>query len=424
MDNTILTRREFIGTVSKSAAAIGAASLLSPLHASEPTGTGYIYDDRMLNHIITAGHVECPERLVKIQERMKSTGLDKQVVPLPLFTDPMTYIKKIHTSTHIAAVQKIPNTCVATEVAVAGALGAAKAVCEGTVRNAFCAIRPPGHHAHNTGKEEGFCFYNNVSIAVKYVQEIFKIGKVLIIDWDYHHGNATQDTFYSDGTVLFFSTHNWNDYPQTGDPAKTGSGAGAGLNINVHLAPGEGDDAMKKAWNEKLLPKVQTFKPDMVFLSAGFDSRIDDIKGKLKVTDACFAHITKLALDIAKTYSSNRLVSLLEGGYNVDGTASATVTHVAELIAGSTGAGFTHTLRRCDRAFINNTVLYLPEAVRSDREIRITSANGSIVKTVTRSVIDNGKVYLNRIGLAAGSYYVTVGMINGENQSFGFVLTK
>lgn len=419
-----LNRREFIHTISKGAFAIGAAPYLRPLYAATPTGTGYIYDKRYLDHEISSGHVESPQRLVKITQKMASTGLDKEVVNLPLLSDPLTYIRKAHSSSHISSIQRIQTTGKVAELSAAGVLGGAKAVCEGTVRNAFCAVRPPGHHAHNKGREEGFCYYNNVAVATKYIQEVYDIKKVLIIDWDFHHGNGTQDAFYSDGSVLFFSTHNWRAYPNTGDPAKTGTGAGAGLNINVHLAEGDGDDEMKKAWDEKLLPKVESFKPDFVFISAGFDCRVNDRLGNLRVTDDCFAHITKLALEIAKTYCDNKLVSLLEGGYNVDGTASATVVHVAELLAGSTGIHQRDTYAEQSKAFAKNGILFVPVNRNNITGITLHNASGVKVRTLTSTSIDNGKVWLNKMGLATGSYFAVIKILGQKEQAVPFILTK
>ncbi len=339
VQKTHVSRRKFIQTAAKGVFVIGTAApylncsySIKPDGITSPKGTGYIYDGRMLNHEISSGHVESPERLIRIQELMKTTGLAQDIVNLPLLDDPFSYIRKIHTNDHISAIRGIPDTGLAAEIASAGVLGAAKAVCEGTVRNAFCAIRPPGHHANNTGSEEGFCYYNNVAVAARFVQEVYKIDKVLIIDWDYHHGNGTQNAFYNDGSVLFFSTHNLHAYPGTGNPSLKGEGEGYGLNINVHLDEYADDDDMKRSWDNYLIPRVETFKPDFVFISAGFDSRINDRLGHFNITDDCFAYLTECALEFAETYAQGRLVSLLEGGYNIDGTASATVTHLAKLL--------------------------------------------------------------------------------------------
>ena len=297
--------------------------------------TGYVFNKRFIDHVLSFGHPESPERLRAIEKRMKEVGLSEEVTEIvDYIEDPMPYIKTNHSDAHIASVKRIPETGEIAELAVGGVLGAVKAVSEGKVNNAFCAIRPPGHHAHNSGGEEGFCFYNNLAIAVKYAQSVCGHNKILIIDWDYHHGNGTQDAFYYDPSVLFFSTHNWFAYPGTGDPSMTGAGEGEGFTVNVHMDSGATDDTIRSAWEKQLLPKAETFKPDFIFISAGFDSREQDLLGTFHITDKCFADLTKTALDIAKTHCNGRLVAMLEGGYNPAGLAEAVAAHVGALVEG------------------------------------------------------------------------------------------
>jgi acetoin utilization deacetylase AcuC-like enzyme len=304
--------------------------------ARRSIGTGFIYDARYLEHVLPLRrgepHPERPLRLVRIREELTRRGLDEQLVSMPLLADPRPFIESHHTSEHVAAVREIEITGPVAELAVGGALGGVDAVARGLVRNAFCAVRPPGHHANNTGSEEGFCFYSNAAIAARYAQSVHGFEKVLIIDWDYHHGNATQDAFYDDSSVLFFSTHDWNAYPGTGDPALGGTGAGENLNINVHLECGASDRDMLSAWDRQLLLAASTFSPDLVIISAGFDSRKDDLLGCFEVTDDAFRRMTGMAMELADDCCEGRLVSLLEGGYNVDGTAVATAAHIETLL--------------------------------------------------------------------------------------------
>jgi acetoin utilization deacetylase AcuC-like enzyme len=153
--------------------------------------TGYFYDAACLDHISVEGvTVEIPARMTAIQQKLADTGLLAKLTAVTALPDPLPYIKMIHTDAHIEAISQIPNTGTVAPLAVAGVLGAVKAVSEGTVRNAFCAIRPPGHHANNSGAEEGFCYYNNVAIAARYAQNALGYAKILVIDWDYHHGNG------------------------------------------------------------------------------------------------------------------------------------------------------------------------------------------------------------------------------------------
>ncbi len=296
--------------------------------------TGFIHDKRYIDHVLMPGHPESPQRLVEIEKKMDESGLIKEVETVPFVDDPLPYIKMNHTDAHINSVQHIPTTGPIAQLAVGGILGAVKAVSEGTIDNAFCAIRPPGHHAHNSGGEEGFCFYNNVAIAAKYAQSVYNFKKILIIDWDYHHGNGTEFAFYEDPSVLFFSTHHWFAYPGTGDPSKEGAGDGLGYTINAPLQPGADDKEIQTVWEKNLLPRVETFKPDFIFISAGFDSRIEDILGCFAISDDGFARLTKMALNLAKTHCDGRLISTLEGGYNAHGQALAVAAHFKALIEG------------------------------------------------------------------------------------------
>ena len=326
------TRRNFISAASTGLLGIGAL----PLLGRQAAGTGLVYDARYLDHVLPlrqgVAHPERPLRLVRMMEVFAERGLDQELVPLSLSADPTSSIGDIHTSEHMQSVRRIDVSGRVAELAVSGALGAVDAVATGTVKNAFCASRPPGHHANNTGQEEGFCFYSNAAIAARYAQRIHGFERVLIIDWDYHHGNGTQNAFYDDPSVLFFSTHDWQAYPGTGDPSLTGSGDGTGFNINAHLDCGARDVDMLRHWDSKLLSAASRFRPDFIIVSAGFDSRRDDLLGCFDLTDDVFRRMTRTAMDLADDYTGGRLVSLLEGGYNVEGSALAAAAHVETLL--------------------------------------------------------------------------------------------
>ena len=261
------TRREFLTRASRDLLAIGAlpaltahtSAIRSDTSYTQVRGTGLVYDDRYLDHVLPpsggAPHPERPLRLQRISEIFASRGLDRELVPVPLSADPISSIRLHHTPEHIESVKAIPVTGPVAELTVAGALGGVDAVANGVVRNAFCAIRPPGHHANNTGREEGFCFYSNAAIAARYAQVAYGFEKILIIDWDYHHGNGTQNAFYDDPSVLFFSAHDFFAYPGTGHPSLTGEGEGSGFNINAHLACGSKDADMLRHWDTQLLPR-------------------------------------------------------------------------------------------------------------------------------------------------------------------------
>jgi acetoin utilization deacetylase AcuC-like enzyme len=209
-----------------------------------------------------------------------------------------------------------------------GVLNAVDQIVEGKRNHAFCITRPPGHHA-NRKKGMGFCLFNHVAIAARYAQKKHGVGNVLIVDWDVHHGNGTQDIFYEDDSVYFFSTHQSPWYPGTGNRTETGKGIGLGYTLNYPLSAGAGKkEIVDFAFGSKLIQKMVKFKPELILISAGFDSRINDPLGQFQLQDQDFFELTSIILEIAREYANNRVISVLEGGYNLDGLASASVSHL------------------------------------------------------------------------------------------------
>jgi len=204
-------------------------------------------------------------------------------------------------------------------------------VAEGKVRNAFCAVRPPGHHATKS-QAMGFCLLNNVAVAARYVQARHKLAKVLIVDFDVHHGNGTQATFYDDPTVFYFSVHRSPFYPGTGSADQQGAGKGLGTTLNVPLPAGAGDGDFKRALDGELVPAARRFKPDFVLVSAGFDAHKDDPLGGMRMTAAGYAELTRIIKAIAEKHCGGRLVSMLEGGYDLEGLAASTEAHLRVLM--------------------------------------------------------------------------------------------
>jgi acetoin utilization deacetylase AcuC-like enzyme len=304
------------------------AAHLSPT----PSATGYVFEDDFMDYELDFGHPESPERLAAIKLKMTQTGLDKKLLKISPLADIVPHIQKIHTDAHIHMIRAIPAIGRIAGLAVGGAIAAVKAVCEGATRNAFCAMRPPGHHAQNTGREEGFCFFNNVAIAARYAQNVYKCSKILIVDWDFHHGNGTEAAFYEDPTVLYFSTHYAPTYPGTGYPDKEGAGRGLGFNRNVPLPCGAGDDDFVEVFNTLLTPRAKLFKPDFVLLSAGFDGRTNDKLGCFTITDEGFEKLTRIIMEIAHEHCGDKIVSVLEGGYTPQDLAGAVYSHVKTLL--------------------------------------------------------------------------------------------
>lgn len=215
-------------------------------------------------------------------------------------------------------------------LAAGGALSAVDAVFQGKVDNAFAVVRPPGHHT-TASRGMGFCLFNSVAIAARYAEKIYGVDRTLIVDWDVHHGNGTQEVFYRDPEVLFFSTHQWPWYPGTGSAEETGEAAGLGYTINCPLPAGAGHSDVLGAFRRRLLPAALQYKPSLVLISAGFDSRRGDPLGRFTLKDSDFAEMTSILMEIAAQSAGGRVISVLEGGYNLSGLASAATSHFEAL---------------------------------------------------------------------------------------------
>jgi acetoin utilization deacetylase AcuC-like enzyme len=211
-------------------------------------------------------------------------------------------------------------------------LNAVDLVMDGKADNAFCIVRPPGHHA-SAARGMGFCLFNNIAIAARYAQHKYGVERVAIADWDVHHGNGTQDIFYEDGSVFFFSTHQSPWYPGTGDARETGAGAGKNRTLNCPFPAGAGKDEILGVFHARFAAKMDEFKPDLLLISAGFDSRRGDPLGGFLLTDGDFSELTTVMRGIADKHARGRLVSLLEGGYNLAGLTQAVYAHAHSLLA-------------------------------------------------------------------------------------------
>jgi acetoin utilization deacetylase AcuC-like enzyme len=308
--------------------------------------TAILADPVYRRHEPGTGHPERPERYDAVVDALTGAGLMKSLgrIESRVASDDeialchgRAYIQKVKqeigAGAHELSTGDTNVSAYSLDVAlkaVGGALNAVDAVMDRKAQNAFCVVRPPGHHARpNQGM--GFCIFNTVAIAARHAQKKYGIGKVLIADWDVHHGNGTQDTFYEDGSVLFFSTHQSPWYPGTGAAAETGHGKGEHCTINCPLPAGSGRAEILEAFQKQLAPAAERFRPELVLISAGFDSRIHDPLGRFTLDDQDFADLTALLLEIADKHAGGRLVSMLEGGYSLSGLASGATAHVKAL---------------------------------------------------------------------------------------------
>jgi acetoin utilization deacetylase AcuC-like enzyme/formylglycine-generating enzyme required for sulfatase activity len=326
----------------------GAVAALAVGAADEvkPTKTALVYGDVYLRHKTRPGHPERPERASCIAERLEKTGLLKQLFRIQPTAAAEQWITAVHSPVYV---QRIKRLCQSGEAvadsgdtpvcresfdvalaAAGGVLAAVDAVVEGKVRNAFCAIRPPGHHATRQ-RAMGFCLLNNVAIAARYAQQKHKLARILIVDWDVHHGNGTQAIFYDDPTVFYFSVHQWPFYPGTGGASERGEGKALGTKLNVPLPAGSGDREYRRAFEDKLKPAALEFRPDFVLISAGFDAHAEDLLGGMKVSTQGFADLTRIVRQIAEQCCKGRLVSVLEGGYNLERLAESAEAHIRVL---------------------------------------------------------------------------------------------
>ncbi len=311
---------------------------------------GFVYSDVYLQHKTGPGHPERPERLSAIVRRLERHGGATGLVAIEPRPAPKEWITTVHSDEHLVAVRAAAreasyagslDTPVCHESyevavhAVGGVLAAVDAVMAGDVRSAFCAVRPPGHHATENAAM-GFCLLNNVAIAARYVQKRHGLGKVLIVDWDVHHGNGTQDIFYDDPSVFFFSVHQWPFYPGTGAARERGVGKGEGTTLNVPLPRGSGQREYLHAFEDQLRPAANDFQPDFVLISAGFDAHEHDPIGDMRLTADDFAQLTHIVKTIAEKHCGGRLVSVLEGGYHLEGLADSVEAHLKVLSQNST----------------------------------------------------------------------------------------
>jgi acetoin utilization deacetylase AcuC-like enzyme len=310
--------------------------------------TGILIDDRFRRHATGEGHPEAPERLTVISEALHASGLFDTCERIEPILASEKDIQRIHTHDYLTRLDAacrqgypyidVPDSAICPEsydiakLASGGVIQAARRVAGGHLKRAFCAVRPPGHHAERD-RSMGFCLLNNVAIAASVVKEEFKLDRLLILDFDVHHANGTQHAFEADPSVLVISLHGHPNYlyPGTGFEEEIGLGSGRGYTMNIPFLPGAGDEDYRRAFEDRVIPAVGRFAPQFVFVCAGFDAHKEDPLGNLDLSDDTFATITKIIVELAERHARGRIVSVLEGGYNARVLTRCVPEHVRVL---------------------------------------------------------------------------------------------
>jgi acetoin utilization deacetylase AcuC-like enzyme len=298
-----------------------------------------------LNHLNAPGHPERPERLRAIEsvlEQERFQPLVREQAPAAALETvalchPMSYVEAIRDAAPKQGLVQLdadtsmsPGSFEAALRAVGAATRAVDEVVTGKADNVFCAMRPPGHHTERA-RPMGFCIFNQAAIAARYAQKKHGLGRVAVMDFDVHHGNGTQDIFWSDPTLMYCSTHQMPLYPGTGAVTERGDHDNI---VNAPLRPGDGGEQFRAAMEERILPRLSAFGPELIIISAGFDAHARDPLANLQFTDADFGWATRKIMEVADKRAQGRVVSVLEGGYDLEGLSQSTAAHVVALMRG------------------------------------------------------------------------------------------
>ncbi len=309
--------------------------------------SGFLYDPVFLNHDTGAGHPECRERLsVTIDYLHKQPWFDALHV-VPTRPADIDWIQKLHTADYIERARVTCNSgshfldsmdvMVSKDsydialVAAGSLLQMADQLMANEIDNGFALLRPPGHHAEHD-QALGFCLFNNIAILARYLQQQHALEKILILDWDVHHGNGTQHLFETDPSVCYISTHQYPYYPGTGAYSETGIGKGKGATLNCPMPAGANDSLYEQAFMQLILPKIDAFKPDAILISAGFDAHKLDPLAQINMSTEFFGWMTQRVMEMADKHCNGRILSALEGGYNLQMLPLCVAEHVSVLM--------------------------------------------------------------------------------------------
>jgi acetoin utilization deacetylase AcuC-like enzyme len=311
--------------------------------------TGILTDTRFRRHDTGDGHLEARARLAVIDEALEASGLLQDCLRLEPQPATDAVIQFVHTHDYLTRLDAacrqgypyidVPDSAICPEsfeiarLAAGGVVEAARRIAGGELKRAFCAVRPPGHHAERD-RSMGFCLLNNIAIAACVLRSEFKFDRLAVLDFDVHHCNGTQHTFDADPAVLVISLHGHPNYlyPGTGFEDEVGIGPGHGYTMNIPFHPGAGDDDYREAFANRVIPEVGRFAPQMILVSAGFDAHADDPIGNLALSDDTFAWMTEVIVELAERHSHGRVLSVLEGGYNSEVLARCVPAHVRRLL--------------------------------------------------------------------------------------------
>ena len=310
--------------------------------------TGFLYDTRYLNHDTGYGHPECAERLSVTINYLQQQPWFQQLHAITPISADRKWLETVHSRDYIDHVEQscreglpyldTPDVAICREsydialLAAGGAMQLADAVMNNEIDNGFGLIRPPGHHAEHA-QALGFCLFNNIAIVARYLQQAHGLDKILILDWDVHHGNGTQHIFEADPSVFYISLHQHPFYPGSGRGTETGHDAGSGTTLNCPMPAGASDQEYRKAFKDYVIPAINDFHPQVILISAGFDAHRDDPLAGICLSSDIYRWMTQRVMECADHHSHGRIISLLEGGYDLHALPESIANHLSALSA-------------------------------------------------------------------------------------------